>query len=64
MDPYSGPYIVPNSSPHTPLPHSLLSTRELRAFLEAHRFRVLGGSWVVISRVIGLLYKGSIGFRV
>ena len=28
MDPYSSPYIIPNSSPHNPFPHSLLRTRE------------------------------------
>ena len=28
MDPYSSPYIIPNSSPHNPFPHSLLSAKE------------------------------------
>ena len=28
MDPYSGPYIIPNNSLHNPFPHSLLSTRQ------------------------------------
>ena len=26
MDPHSSPYIIPNNSPHNPLPHSPLST--------------------------------------
>ena len=28
MDPYSSPYIIPNSSLHNPFPHSLLRTRQ------------------------------------
>ena len=28
VDPYSRPYIISNNSPHTPFPHSLLSTRQ------------------------------------
>ena len=30
MDPYSSPYIIPNSSPNKPFPHSLLRTRQRR----------------------------------
>ena len=26
MDPYSSPYIIPNSNPHNPFPHSLQRT--------------------------------------
>ena len=29
MDPYSSPYIIPNSSLHNPFPHSLLRTRQV-----------------------------------
>ena len=28
MDPFSSPYIIPNSSFHNPFPHSLLRTRQ------------------------------------
>ena len=37
MDPYSSPYIIPNNSPHSPFPHSLLRTRQFR--LDIRRMR-------------------------
>ena len=41
MDPYSSPYIMPNNSPHSPFPHSLLSTREPRQSLFVSSFPIL-----------------------
>ena len=30
MDPFCSPYIIPDSSPHNPFPHSLLRARKFR----------------------------------
>ena len=43
MDPYRSPYIIPNNSLHNPFPHSLLRTRQSRAWsFMAGRFRASG----------------------
>ena len=56
MDSYSSPYIIPNNSPYNPLPHSLLSTRELR-------FRVPVCYWHV-SHNLNSLRGGSSGLLI
>ena len=68
MDPYSSPYITPNSSPHNPFPHTLLRTRQ-NSWSDGLGLRLLGfrvktsGFWV---KALGFRFwvKLFFGFRV
>ena len=42
MDPYSSPYIIPNSSLHNPFPHSLLRTRQSALEIDVFGFLEYG----------------------